>query len=117
MEMIIYPKGGTAPLHHHENAEHFQYILEGTGTAFFNNTEHTVEQGDILYFFENEVHAFENKESENFVFVEFFVPGNYKTIWSEKAKVCTWIPTGKDVKGRKASRHIEKHIAGEGSNI
>ena len=32
-EMIIYPKGGTAPLHHHENAEHFQYIMEGTGTC------------------------------------------------------------------------------------
>lgn len=116
-EMIIYPKGGTAPLHHHENAEHFQYILEGTGTAFFNNTEHTVEQGDILYFFENEVHAFENNKSENFVFVEFFIPGNYKTIWLENANVCTWIPTGKDIKGRKASRHIEKHVAGEGSNI
>ena len=116
-EMIIYPEGGTAPLHHHENAEHFQYILQGSGTAFFNNTEHTVEQGDILYFFENEVHAFENNKSENFVFVEFFIPGNYKTIWSENANVCTWIPTGKDVKGRKASRHIEKHVAGEGSNI
>ncbi len=116
-EMIIYPKGGTAPLHHHQNAEHFQYIVQGSGTAIFNNTEHTVKKGDILYFFENEIHAFENKHSEEFIFFEFFVPGNYKTIWSENSTICTWVPTGKDIKGRKASRHIEKHIAGEGSNI
>ena len=71
-EMIIYPKGGTAPLHHHENAEHFQYIMEGTGTVTFENSEHIVEKGDILYFFENEVHAFENKDADEFVFAEFF---------------------------------------------
>ena len=116
-EIIIYPKGGTAPLHHHEDAEHFQYIMEGSGTVTFNDTEHSVEQGDILYFFENEVHAFQNNQSENFVFAEFFVPGTYKTIWAKDTNVCTWIPTGKDVKGRKAVRHIEKHVAGEGTDI
>ena len=116
-EMIIYPKGGTAPLHHHENAEHFQYIMEGTGTVTFENSEHIVEKGDILYFFENEVHAFENKDADEFVFAEFFVPGSYKTIWAKDANVCTWLPTGKDLKGRKAARHIEKHVAGEGTDI
>ena len=116
-EMIIYPKGGTAPLHHHENAEHFQYIMEGTGTVTFDNTEHIVEKGDILYFFENEVHAFENKDADEFVFAEFFVPGSYKTIWAKDANVCTWLPTGKDLRGRKAARHIEKHVAGEGTDI
>ena len=116
-EMIIYPKGGTAPLHHHENAEHFQYIMEGTGTVTFDNSEHIVEKGDILYFFENEVHAFENKDADEFVFAEFFVPGSYKTIWAKDANVCTWLPTGKDLRGRKAARHIEKHVAGEGTDI
>ena len=116
-EMIIYPKGGTAPLHHHENAEHFQYIMEGTGTVTFENSEHIVEKGDILYFFENEVHAFENKDADEFIFAEFFVPGSYKTIWAKDANVCTWLPTGKDLRGRKAARHIEKHVAGEGADI
>ena len=116
-EMIIYPRGGTAPLHHHENAEHFQYIMEGTGTVTFENTEHIVEKGDVLYFFENEVHSFENKDADEFVFAEFFVPGDYKTIWAKDANVCTWLPTGKDLRGRKAARHIEKHVAGEGTDI
>ena len=69
------------------------------------------------YFFENEVHAFENKDADEFVFAEFFVPGIYKTIWAKDANVCTWLPTGKDLRGRKAARHIEKHVAGEGADI
>jgi len=116
-EMIIYPEGGSAPRHHHEGAEHFQYIMAGSGTVIFNDTEHVIEKGDILYFFENEVHEFINKNTEEFVFAEFFVPGSYKTIWSEDASVCTWLPTEKDINGRKASRHIEKHVAGDGKNI
>ena len=116
-EMIIYPHGGAAPLHHHEGAEHFQYIMAGSGIVTFNETEHVVEKGDILYFFENELHAFVNKEPEEFVFAEFFVPGTYKTIWPKDTNIGTWLPTGKDINGRKASRHIEKHVGGEGKNI
>ena len=71
----------------------------------------------MLYFFENEVHSFENKDADEFVFAEFFVPGDYKTIWAKDANVCTWLPTGKDLRGRKAARHIEKHVAGEGTDI
>ena len=116
-EMIIYPQGGSAPLHHHEGAEHFQYIMEGSGTVTFNETEHVVEKGDILYFFEKELHSFINKEPEDFVFAEFFVPGSYDTIWQKDTNICTWLPTGKDINGKKASRHIEKHVHGEGKNI
>ncbi len=116
-EMIIYPEGGSAPPHHHEGAEHFQYIMAGSGTVTFNETKHVVEKGDILYFFEKEVHEFINNQSEEFIFAEFFVPGSYKTIWAEDVSVCTWLPTAKDINGRQASRHIEKHVAGEGKNI
>ena len=116
-EMIIYPQGGSAPLHHHEGAEHFQYIMAGSGTVTFNETKHIVEKGDVLYFFEKEVHEFINNNSEEFVFAEFFVPGTYKTVWAEDVSVCTWLPTEKDINGREASRYIEKHVAGEGKNI
>ena len=116
-EMIIYPHGGAAPPHHHEGAEHFQYIMAGSGIVTFNETEHVVEKGDILYFFENELHAFANKEPEEFVFAEFFVPGSYNTVWQNDSNICTWLPTGKNINGKKASRHIEKHVHGEGKNI
>jgi quercetin dioxygenase-like cupin family protein len=31
-EIISYPAGTSAPEHHHEGAEHFQYVLSGSGT-------------------------------------------------------------------------------------
>ena len=33
-EMIIYPAGTEASNHHHEGAEHFMYVLAGSGTAW-----------------------------------------------------------------------------------
>jgi hypothetical protein len=92
-EMIYYPKGGTAPPHYHTGA------------------------GDIIYSFEDETHWFENYISDSFVFAEFFVPGNYKTIWENPEKVCTWLPTGKDISGRPAARNIAKHVAGQGKDV
>jgi hypothetical protein len=43
------------------------------------------------------------------VFVEFFVPGEYKTIWAPGAAVCTWLPTGRDIQGQKPAREIQAH--------
>ena len=116
-EMIYYPKGGTAPPHYHTGAEHFQYVIEGSGTAYVNGSSEVVSEGDIIYSFEDETHWFENYISDSFVFAEFFVPGNYKTIWENPEKVCTWVPTGKDISGRPAARKIAKHVAGQGKDV
>jgi hypothetical protein len=43
------------------------------------------------------------------VFVEFFVPGEYKTIWAPGEAVCTWLPSGRDILGRKPAREIAAH--------
>ena len=91
--------------------------MEGQGIAYIDGQERLVEKGDIIYNFEFERHWFENRETEEFSFAEFFIPGDYKTIWAKDVNVCTWLPTGKDIKGRDAVRHIAKHIAGEGQNI
>jgi hypothetical protein len=42
-------------------------------------------------------------------FVEFFVPGRYKTVWAEGAPVCTWTPTGRNMRGEKPVRKIKGH--------
>ena len=52
-EMIRYPAGTAAPAHHHEGAEHFQYILTGTGTANLAGEIYTLSAGDVLYNYEN----------------------------------------------------------------
>jgi len=116
-EMIRYPAGTAAPEHHHEGAEHFQYVLAGSGTALLAGELSTLNTGDVLYNFENEIHAFRNDSDSEFVFVEFFVPGGCKTVWVPGADVCAWIPTGVDIMGRPPSRDISYHVHGEDNAI
>jgi quercetin dioxygenase-like cupin family protein len=108
-EMIIYPPGTQAANHHHEGAEHFMYVLRGRGTAFANEQPIPVRKGDLIYYGERERHYLKSEGVEDMVFVEFFVPGEYTTVWAEGAPVCTWMPTGRDLRGGKPAREIRGH--------
>lgn len=116
-EMIRYPSGTEAPAHHHEGAEHFQYVLKGTCTALLAGETSTLSAGDVLYNYEMEVHSFLNDSDAEFVFVEFFVPGGCKTVWAPGANPCAWLPTGADIMGRPPSRDISYHVHGEDKGI
>lgn len=113
-EMIIYPPGASGAAHHHEGAEHFQYILRGRGVAETPIGELELRAGDLVYNFENEIHSFRNDHEEDMAFVEFFVPGESRTVWVPGANACAWNPTGRDIKGRDPVRHVAGHIHGEG---
>ena len=116
-EMIRYPAGTKAPEHHHEGAEHFQYVLAGTGTASLAGELHTLSAGDVLYNYDKERHSFHNDSDAEFIFVEFFVPGGCKTVWAPGADVCAWLPTGADIMGRPPVRDIGYHVHGEDKGI
>lgn len=118
-EMITYPPGAAAPEHHHEGAEHFQFIISGNGTAVLNGARLPLGPGDILYNFENELHYFftDPDASEDFVFVEFFIPGHCKTVWAPEANACAWLPTGKDTRGDVPAREIGYHVHGQDIGI
>ncbi len=116
-EMISYPPGASAPEHHHVGAEHFQYVMSGRGTALLDGTGHVLEAGDVLYNYEHEPHAFINQSDEDFVFVEFFVPGPCEIIWSPGANVCAWLPTGVDSAGRQPAREIGYHVHGQDDGL
>lgn len=113
-EMIIYPPGASGAAHHHEGAEHFQYILRGRGTADTPAGRMEFQAGDLVYNFENEIHSFWNDHDEDMVFVEFFVPGESRTVWVPGANACAWNPTGQDIKGRDPVREVAGHVHGEG---
>lgn len=113
-EMIIYPPGASGAAHHHEGAEHFQFILRGRGTADTPAGRLEFEAGDLVYNFENEIHSFWNDYDEDMVFVEFFVPGESRTVWVPGADACAWNPTGHDIKGRDPVREVAGHVHGEG---
>jgi mannose-6-phosphate isomerase-like protein (cupin superfamily) len=111
-EMIIYPPGTEASNHHHEGAEHFMYVLKGCGTAYANERPLPVRKGDLIYYDERERHYLRSEGTEELVFVEFFVPGQYKTVWVEGAPICTWMPSGRDIRGEKPVREIKGHQSG-----
>jgi quercetin dioxygenase-like cupin family protein len=108
-EMIIYPPGTEAANHHHEGAAHFMYILDGGGTCFANEQPFPVRKGDVVYYRDGERHYLRSDEQTGMRFVEFFVPGSYKTVWAPGANVCTWTPSGKSIRGEKAAREIQAH--------
>lgn len=112
-EMIIYPPGTMAANHHHEGAEHFMYMLRGRGTAWANEQPFQVKAGDLVYYHDKERHYLKADDDSELVFSEFFVPGEYRTIWVNEGEVCTWLPTGRDIKGNRPVREIAAHSSAD----
>ncbi len=110
-EMIIYPPGTQASNHHHEGAEHFMYVLAGSGTAWADEQPFHVKKGDFIRYGDGERHYLQSDPREEMRFVEFFVPGECKTVWAPGAAVCTWVPTGKDIRGGEPARAIARHTS------
>lgn len=108
-EMIIYPPETAGANHHHVGADHFMVFLKGAGTAYANEEPFRVRVGDIVYYPDLERHWLQADPDGEMVFVEFFVPGNFRTVWVEAAKACTWNPTGRDISGAAPVRDIARH--------
>jgi quercetin dioxygenase-like cupin family protein len=111
-EMIIYPPRTTGANHHHEGAEHFMYILRGHGTVYANEKPFPVRKGDVVFYADRERH-FLAAADEEMCFAEFFVPGEFRTVWVDETEVCTWLPTGRDIRGRVPMRDIAAHSIAE----
>ena len=112
-EMIIYPPGTAAANHHHVGAEHFMYVLRGRGTVYVNEKPFAVRKGDVIYYPDLERHYLEAAPDEELVFAEFFAPGEFKTIWVDESQICTWRPTGRDIRGQTPAREIKAHSSAE----
>ncbi|MYJ95579.1 MAG: cupin domain-containing protein [Proteobacteria bacterium] len=110
-ELVAFPPGTVSQNHHHVGAEHFQYVLRGEATVYLNETPQRLEAGDLLYKYDRERHYCENDGSGELVFVEFFVPGEYETVWADPERQCAWSPTGKNALGGEPSRHIATHTS------
>ena len=108
-EMIVYPPGTQAANHHHVGAEHFMYVLRGRGTVYANERPFPVRKGDVIYYPDLERHYLEAAPDEELVFAEFFAPGEFTTVWVDESQICTWKPTGRDIKGRAPMREINAH--------
>jgi len=112
-EMIIYPAGTEGSNHHHEGAEHFMYVLAGSGTVWANEQPFNVKKGDLIWYADRERHYLKSDPREEMRFVEYFVPGECTTVWAPGASVCTWQPSDKDIRGGTPAREIAKHSSGD----
>jgi quercetin dioxygenase-like cupin family protein len=115
-EMIIYPPGTVAANHHHVGAEHFMYVLRGHGTVYANEKPFPVRQGDVIYYPDLERHYLRAALDAEMVFVEYFAPGEFKTIWVNENEICTWTPTGRDIRGQAPAREIKAHSSADLEN-
>ncbi len=109
-EMIIYPAGTEASNHHHEGAEHFMYVLKGSGTAYANESPFPVQQGrpDLLRRPRAALPP-ERAATKTWCSSSSSFPAIYKTIWAPGAAVCTWLPSGRSIRGDKPVREIKAH--------
>ncbi len=112
-EMIIYPPSTRAANHHHVGAEHFMYVLRGRGTVYANERPFPVRKGDVIYYPDLERHYLEAAPDEELAFAEFFAPGEFTTVWVDESQVCTWKPTGRDIRGQIPAREIKAHSSAE----
>ncbi|MGZ8203314.1 MAG: cupin domain-containing protein [Burkholderiales bacterium] len=108
-EIISYPRGTTGSNHHHEGAEHFAYVISGGTTGYANEARHRYRAGDLVYHPDREWHYSSTGPDEEYRFTEFFVPSQYRTVWQNQNRICTWLPTGRDSRGEKPQREIGAH--------
>jgi len=110
-ELVIFPAGTISSNHHHVGAEHFQYILRGTGIVFIDETPHRIRPGDLVYKYDGERHYCQNDDDGELAFLEFFAPGEWETVWVNTDHSCTWSPTGENLRGGEPSRRIASHTS------
>jgi mannose-6-phosphate isomerase-like protein (cupin superfamily) len=100
VDMVIYPPGSKSPRYHHEGANTFMYVLSGRGTVWANEQPISVQQGDLIYFPDRERHNLEAADNGELRFLEFYVPGEFKTVWADPSKISAWRSTDRDIHGR-----------------
>ena len=88
-------------------------VSAAQGTAYANESPIRVRKGDLIYYDDRERHYLRSEGNEEMAFVEFFVPGEYKTIWAPGAAICTWTPSGRRISGAKPLREISRHSSAE----
>jgi len=76
VELVCYKPGQFTPEHIHPSQDEFFYTVRGTGTITIDSEEHEVKEGDTLYVFEGQKHAFENRGDDDWVLMFVKSPGS-----------------------------------------
>lgn len=85
-DIITYHPGDTAARHYHEDADHFFFVLSGSGTLHTDGI-YEVREGDAIRVPAGEVHHFRNDGDRDFSFFELWVPAPARTVWVDEDDV------------------------------
>jgi quercetin dioxygenase-like cupin family protein len=99
VEMVVYPPGTQSARSHHEGSATLVFILSGRGMAWGNEGTFSARPGDVIYFADREQHYLKSAGSEDMRFLEFFIPGEFKTVTDDTSAISKWVSTGRDIRG------------------
>lgn len=110
IDIVIYPAGSSSPSYHHEGADTFIYVLSGRGTAWANEQPVPMQPGDLIYFPDGEQHYLKGISSGELQFLQFYVPGGFKTVWADPNKISAWRSTNRDIRGHETALDERERI-------
>jgi quercetin dioxygenase-like cupin family protein len=77
--IVEYVADTVTPRHHHPNAESMFVLLEGRLRFLVNGEEHILAPGQATHFPMNDSHALRSADGQGLNFLEFHVPGVFRT--------------------------------------
>lgn len=100
IEMVVYPAHTAAPECRHEGADTVLYVVTGHGTATAKGRAFPVNSGDVVRFADRERHTLRASGDGEMRFVEFHIPANFSTVWTDPGAKSVWRSTDRDIFGR-----------------
>jgi hypothetical protein len=98
-DMVVFPARTMAPMSHREGAGTFFYVMGGRGTARSNAQRDILREGDFLYVADREPGSIEAAPDSEIRFVQLYVPGTFKTVWSDPRITSEWMETDRNIHG------------------
>jgi hypothetical protein len=109
IDMLVYAAGDISPSHRYEGAVTLIYILEGSGAAVTHGSM-ALRQDDLVGFADGETRQFK-AQGGKLRFLQFFVPGTFKTAWSDPGAATGWRPTGLNINGGETGPERRERLA------
>jgi len=110
VDMVIYPAGSVAPKYQHVGADAFMYVVSGRGAGITNGGSFPAQQGDVIHFPDREWHYLKSANDTEIRFLEFCVPGEFKTVWADPSKTSAWQSTHRDLRNRETAQDEKERL-------
>jgi quercetin dioxygenase-like cupin family protein len=104
VEMVVYPKGGMAPMHRQDGAAKALYIADGRGMVQSNGQQILLRVGDAVHFADGEPHSLAAAADSELRFIELHAPSRFKTVWADPASASVWRNTNLTIGGYMTER-------------